>query len=295
MPQVAEAPRVANLRFDARDLASATPSTRNRYVDLIRVVSIGVVVLGHQLMAVLAYRQGSFTGKNLLEIDPGLQWLTWILQVMPLFFIVGGFTNSISWSSAQSRGKSYADWLRARAARLLRPSFWFVAFWTILPVAAVAAGLLPRKIAHVGGQEVALPLWFLSVYMVSVAAVPALVAVHRRLGPWTFAALGTGALVVDSLRFGLHVPVIGVVNFALVWLAVIELGFLWHDGALRRRRWLVWAMTGGGLGVLAVLVAWFNYPVSMIDLTHGVRSNAFPPSAALLALAVWQCGAMLLF
>src|SRR5439155_15470275 len=35
-------------------------------------------------------------------------------------------------------------------------------------------------------------------------------------------------------------------------------------------------------------------PVSMIGPTHGVRSNTLPPSAALLALGVWQCGAMLL-
>ncbi|MEO8292820.1 MAG: acyltransferase family protein [Actinomycetota bacterium] len=108
-------PRAAPIRPDARELASATPATRNRYVDLIRVASIGVVVLGHWLMAVLGYRDGSFTGENLLEIDPGLQIITWIFQVMPLFFIVGGFTNSISWSSAQGRGTSYADWLRNRA------------------------------------------------------------------------------------------------------------------------------------------------------------------------------------
>lgn len=280
--------------MDAHELASATPASRNRYVDLIRVVSIGVVVLGHWLMAVLGYRNGSFTGKNLLEIDPGLQGLTWIFQVMPLFFIVGGFTNAISWDSAKARGTSYADWLRARSARLLRPALWFAAFWTILPVVGVLAGILPKKIARIGGQEVALPLWFLAVYIVAVAVIPSMLVVHRRLGAWTFAALGGGALIVDSLRFDLHVPVIGIVNYALVWMAVIELGFLWRDGVLRRSRWLPWAMAAGGWVALATLVGWFDYPVSMIDLTHGVRSNSLPPSAALLALAIWQCGAMLL-
>jgi hypothetical protein len=53
-------------------------------------------------------------------------------------------------------------------------------------------------------------------------------------------------------------------------------------------------MAGGGLAALGVLVGWFDYPVSMIGLTHGIRSNSLPPSSALLALGVWQCGAMLL-
>lgn len=286
-------PRAAPIRPDARELASATPATRNRYVDLIRVASIGVVVLGHWLMAVLGYRDGSFTGENLLEIDPGLQIITWIFQVMPLFFIVGGFTNSISWSSAQGRGTSYADWLRNRAARLLRPALWFVAFWAILPVIAVAAGLLPSSIARVGGGEVALPLWFLAVYLLAVAAIPPWLAVHRRFGARSLGALVIGALFVDSLRFGLDMPFIGIANYAFVWLAVIELGFFWREGVLRRLLWLPWVMAVGGLLAVGVLVGWFDYPVSMIGLTHGIRSNTLPPSVALFALAVWQCGAML--
>lgn len=33
----------------------------------------------------------------------------------------------------------------------------------------------------------------------------------------------------------------------------------------------------------------------MIGLSHAQRSNTLPPTIALLALGVWQCGAMLLF
>jgi fucose 4-O-acetylase-like acetyltransferase len=278
----------------ARELAAATPQTRNRYVDLIRVVAIGVVVLGHWMMAVLGYADGKFTGKNLLEVDPHLQILTWVFQVMPLFFIVGGFSNAASWTSARERGESYADWLRARSSRLVRPALWFVAFWTLIPVAGVASGLLPSSVARVGGGEVALPLWFLGVYLLAVPAVPPLLAAHQRFGPWVLVPLAIGALAVDSLRFGLDVTEVGVVNFAFVWLTMLELGFLWRDGALRRRSWIPWAMMGIGLAGLALLVGFFDYPVSMIGLTHGVRSNTLPPSAALVSLGVWQCGAMLL-
>ena len=164
---------------------------------------------------------------------------------MPLFFIVGGFSNAASWESARGRGDSYAAWLTARSTRLLRPAVWFVAFWALIPTLGVLIGLLPSSIARVGGQEVALPLWFLGVYLLAVPAIPPLLWAHRRLGPLVLLPLGLGALVVDMLRFGLDLTAVGAVNFAFVWAAIIELGFLWRDGSLRRRAWLAWTMIGG--------------------------------------------------
>jgi hypothetical protein len=280
----------------ARDLVAATPTTRNRYVDLLRVASIAVVVLGHWTIAVLGYRAGKFSGSNLLELNPDLQVVTWVFQVMPLFFIVGGFTNCPSWSSAQARGVRYADWLRGRSVRLLRPAIWFVAFWTLIPVVGVEAGLLPASVARTGGEEVALPLWFLAVYLLVMLAVPPLVAAHRRFGGvQVFVTLVVVAFVVDNLHFGLDLPVVGALNYATIWLALLELGYLWREGKLDAPRWLPWAMIVLGLGSLLAMVTWFDYPVSMIGLTHAPRSNAQPPSLALLALGVWQLGAALLF
>ena len=258
-------------------------------------MSIGAVVLGHWNLAVLGFTDGAFTGKNLLELNPDLQIVTWLFQVMPLFFIVGGFTNATSWTSSRERGLTYGGWLAARAARLIRPALWFVAFWTLLPVVAVSAGVLSAGVARIGGQEVALPLWFLAVYLIAVAAIPGLFALYRRVGIWLTVGLGAGAFVVDNLRFGLDVRSIGFANFAFVWAAVISLGFAWSDGTLTRTARTAWAMAYGGLLSLVVLVAFFDYPVSMIDLTHAPRSNAQPPSLALLALAIAQCGVMLLF
>ena len=278
----------------ARDLAAATPETRNRYADLLRVASIFVVVIGHWLMAVLEYEDGSFVGKNLLEIATWTHILTWIFQVMPIFFIVGGFTNAGSWRSASRRGMSYATWLRTRSARLLGPALVFVAFWTVLPMLAVLVGL-PSGMARTGGREVALPSWFLAVYLLTVAAAPPLLAVHQRYGVRVLVALAAGAATVDAVRYGFDVGWIGVVNYAFVWLAILELGFLWREGALTRVRWIPWAMAGTGLAALALLTTVFDYPVSMIGLSHAQRSNTLPPTIALLALAVWQCGAMLIF
>jgi fucose 4-O-acetylase-like acetyltransferase len=280
-------------RLTARELASVTPVTRNRYVDLLRFVSIALVVLGHWLLAVLGFEVGRFVGENLLELEPDLQIATWLFQVMPIFFLVGGYTNALSWDSATRRGESYGDWLRARSTRLLRPALVFVAFWTVLPMLAVAIAL-PSSMALVGGREVSLPLWFLSVYVLVVAAAPALVSAHRRFGVAVVSALAAATVITDIAHYGLDLDWIAVANYVFVWLAILELGLLWRDGALRKVRWIPWAMLAGGAATVIALVTWFDYPVSMITLSHADRSNAFPPSLALLALGVAQTGLVLL-
>ncbi|HEV3398308.1 MAG TPA: hypothetical protein VG693_03365, partial [Actinomycetes bacterium] len=55
-------------------VAAATPAGRDRFADLLRVVSIVVVVAGHWLMAVVVWRDGRVEGGNALALVPGL-WL----------------------------------------------------------------------------------------------------------------------------------------------------------------------------------------------------------------------------
>jgi hypothetical protein len=278
----------------AEEISARTPPTRNRYVDLLRVVSIAVVVVGHWTMAVLGFEDGRFTGQNLLEIAPWTHVLTWVFQVMPVFFIVGGFTNAASWRSASERGETYGGWLRGRSVRLLGPALVFVAFWTVLPIVAVAVGALSSGVARTGGREVALPIWFLAVYLGSMASIPLLVAAHRRFGVGLALALVGAAALVDVARYGFGVPIVGALNYAFVWLAILELGLLWRDGSLTRRSATRWALAIGGLLALTALTRFVDYPVSMIGLTHAGRSNTLPPTLALVALAVWQCGAVLI-
>ena len=88
----------------ARRLAESTPSERNRYVDFLRAASILVVVVGHWLMSAPQMLTGDFRVDFLLTAAPWTGYLTWILQVMPIFFLVGGYANAVSWRSAQRKG-----------------------------------------------------------------------------------------------------------------------------------------------------------------------------------------------
>jgi fucose 4-O-acetylase-like acetyltransferase len=112
----------------ARNLAEATPEARNRVVDLLRAVSIVVVMLGHWTMAAVVVRAGIHAG-NILSLAGWAHPLTWLFQVMPVFFLVGGYANARSWRSARQRGAGYGTWLRGRTRRLVLPIIPVLVFW----------------------------------------------------------------------------------------------------------------------------------------------------------------------
>lgn len=281
-----------------RVLAEATPATRDRYVDLLRVASLAAVVLGHWLMAAVT---PDGVG-NLLAVVPALQPLTWLLQVMPVFFFVGGFAHALSYRSLLrkrpegSTDSVYAAFLRARLQRLLRPTMVFVLVWG-------AAALLIQLLGGGGGltgvtlRLVTQPLWFIGIYLAMVAFTPPLLRLHERYGWGAFAGLAGAAAAVDVLRFAAGVPYVEFLNFAFVWLAVHQLGFLRADGrlgvgpalsALRRPALLA----GGGLVAAVALVALGPYPLSMVGMPGEKVSNMAPPTLALLCHGLWLVGAV---
>ena len=98
----------------ASQMAAQTPEERNRYVDFLRSVSILVVIIGHWMIATAYVVDGEMNAGHLLAGRPQLHWLTWLFQVMPIFFIVGGYSNAVSLESAKRKGVGYAGWLSAR-------------------------------------------------------------------------------------------------------------------------------------------------------------------------------------
>ncbi|MFC5197697.1 acyltransferase family protein [Streptomyces kaempferi] len=277
----------------ARDLAAATPATRDKYIDLLRVASLGTVVLGHWLMAAVSVGDdGRAEVGNLLAVQPRLQLLTWVLQVMPVFFFVGGFSHAQSYRSLRRRaeregteGALYAVFLRARLQRLLRPTMVFIGVWglaaLLLQLAGARGGLLDVSL-----RLVAQPLWFIGIYLAMVAFTPPLLRLHERRGWGAFGGLVAAAGCVDVLRFGFGVPYVGFLNFAFVWLAVHQLGFLRADGRLRRP----YLLAGAGLAGAVLLVACGPYPLSMVGMPGERISNMAPPTFALLCHGLWLVG-----
>jgi fucose 4-O-acetylase-like acetyltransferase len=270
------------------DRASRTPGTRNRYADLLRAASIVVVVIGHWLMAAPAGSGMQLTLSDMLHVAPWTQWLTWVFQVMPLFFVVGGYANAASWESARGDGLGYGAWVSRRLQRLVRPVVPFLLVWCALGLSARWVGL-GRDVVRNGSEAAFVPTWFLAVYVIVVVLAPPMHRLWRRFGMTSFWAFVVGAAMVDTLARATGSEAVPWINYAFVWLAIHQLGYAWRDGLFAQPHRAT-SLALGGLAALVVLVGLASYPVSMVTVPGERAANSNPPTLALLALGVAHAG-----
>ena len=272
----------------ARAIAEQAPPSRNRYVDFLRAFSILAVVVGHWLVAAPYIRDGAVEGGHLLGILPWTVWLTWGFQVMPIFFLVGGFSNFVSWSANRRNGGTYAEWFTGRLQRLVNPVLPLFLIWTLFALFGTAAGV-DRQIVKLAAQLALIPVWFLSVYLMVASVVPFTYMLWQRWRIGSVAAFIAGAIAIDVAALAFDIPYINFLNFAFVWLAVHQLGFAWSEGVFAKPG--VALATGiTGLIALGLLVGLGPYPVAMIGVPGEPLSNSMPPTLALLALGIAQTG-----
>lgn len=275
----------------ARRLADQTPPSRNRYVDFLRGVSIMAVVLGHWIMAAPFYEPGKPQMWHLLTVSPWSQWLTWLFQVMPIFFFVGGYSNFTSWEAYQRRGQGYAPWLASRLQRLLQPVLPLLCIWMLLALVAKGSGV-PRGFLQIGSRIALVPTWFLAVYILVVLFVPLTVAAWKRMGIWSAVALMAGAAVVDVGFFAADWRWMGWLNYLFVWLAVHQLGYAWRNGMFASA-WKTFLLFPAGILALLFLVTRGPYPLSLVGVPTDAISNTLPPKLPLLALGIAQIGLLM--
>ncbi|GAA2994177.1 phospholipase A2 [Actinokineospora diospyrosa] len=214
---------------------------RAGYLGMLRVVSLAGVVLAESVLAFAP----------LLGLRPGVLWpVTWVLQLVPLFFFAGGDSNLLAWRAALADGSGYGGYLAARVCWLIRPVLAFVTAWLIVPL---SLDLLNASDAAVDAftRLIAQPLWLLGLYLLVVGATPALHWLHRK------APIGTPvaqALVVAGLSL------FGTGTFAAyaggIVLAALfgQLALHYADGSfdhLPRR-----VLPAVAVGALLCLVAW---------------------------------------
>jgi hypothetical protein len=277
-------------------LAAATPEGRDRYVDFLRLFSITVVVLGHWTLTLLVlWGDGGLSNMMAARIA------TWGLMVMGLFFAVGGFSHAKALTSLQRRGGSYGDFLRSRSTRLLQPVVVLLAVWVVAAAGlelsgaeawATSSGSHPIALAT---DRITTPLWFIGVYLAVVLLAPPLFALHQRFGLGALVVLVVLVVLLDVVRTQFDQGWAGGVNLLLVWLAVHQLGFLWNDGLLTRRRApLILFVLGWGTAI-ALTVPPDGYTIDMVGLPTTPGGNFAPPNVPLLAHAFGLLGLALLF
>jgi peptidoglycan/LPS O-acetylase OafA/YrhL len=273
-------------------IAESTPASRNRVVDTVRAVAIVVVVLGHWLAASIWLRaNGDIQLMNSLEWIPYAGWVTWIVQVMPVFFLVGGYASGRALAAAEPGGVDYGDWVTKRVRRLFTPVIPLLVVWTLLIV--ILGPFIPNDVVRAGAMSATVPLWFIAVYVMITALAPLTHRWWRSAGLVSFGLMCLAAIAVDVVRFSLDVPGIGWVNFLFVWAAVHQLGYWWTARETSGRG--ISSSTGlliaaVSLGFLIVLTALGWYPVAMVGVPGSELTNMTPPTFAIALLGFVQAG-----
>jgi hypothetical protein len=84
------------------EVEARTPQDRDRAIDVIRICALVGVVAGHTIMATSTLRDDVFLWGNLLTTSTVFQALTWVFQIMPLFFFAGAAASVTSWQPARA-------------------------------------------------------------------------------------------------------------------------------------------------------------------------------------------------
>lgn len=257
-------------------------SKRDLTLDLARVVCVVLVVVIHLLMVgVGADSSGALTISRPLEQQPWFAGATWVGQIMPLFFVVGGFASLTAWRSLIRRGGSASDYVRNRILRLAQPALPLFVFYVVVLGAATVIGVDPSLLDSVAAGA-GFPLWFLAAYALCQAFVPLFAGFHARAPRATLLALLGGVIFVDAIRYGTGITTFGLVNLFFVWLLVQQIGFWYADG---------WFAARSPLQLVGI--AALSY-VSLVPLTtlgpysSDMLANLNPPTLPLVALALGQ-------
>lgn len=281
-----------------KKISDNTPIDRDRYVDFLRAFSILVVVFGHWLSAVVFYKNGQLTAHNIVGIVPGLWITTWILQPMPLFFFVGGFSNYVSYQSIKKNKKSIREFYRARTSRLLKPTIVFILAWLLVLIIlyfiqkerGTFLSSVTSKLPLFG------PLWFLIVYILIVLTTPVMQLLHKKYRMKVVYCLFGLAVIVDLVRFLLSNSYFSYLNILFVWLLVHQLGFFYADGSLTRFSKLTFIISAlVSLIVLTILTNIGIYPRSMVGTGVEKVSNMSPPTICILIFSFWLISLAMLF
>ena len=277
---------------------------RDPYPDALRACALIVVVLGHWIATLPRIVDGRLVDTDhLLAAWSGAGFLTWVVQVVPLFVFVSAAVSADGVERRLRQGEQ-RQWWASRALGLARPTVTYLAVLVALASVAVLSG---GRLLELFDRSLTVHLWFLLMLLTVQALLPWCLRMDRRFGAGAVLALVGVAAAMDFARAGVssldglrwlgrevsaNPPGIAWINMLVVWLVPQQLGIAWKRGRFRG--------VGAGAGFLVLGAAWLllamasGYPVAMVGVALA-GNNMLPPTLALIGVMWLQVGAVLLF
>ncbi len=277
--------------IDIGELVTKVKADRNRAVDFYKAIAMIAVAFGHWMaIAVFKDQDGGLVAKNALEIDYSMAWVTWAFQVMPLFFLAGGFSSAVSLDSHNRKNGTPQDWVANRLRRMMVPTMVLAYFWIVALTAGSAVGL--GDMAFLGAAAAAIPLWFLANYTIDTAIAPITLPLFRKNPRLFFLGIGAAFILFEILGL-IGVPFIQGVNWVIGWLIFQIMGFAWKDGLIPARKSLAW-IAPLMWAVTYAVVKLGPWRASMVSDGEQAFNPTYPPSIALMLFGIAYCATALL-
>lgn len=261
------------MRAALRDQVLQATTGRDRVTDFVKAAALLLVVIGHSL-AWFVLPDGRLD--NTLNHAASLWWLTWVLQILPLFFFIAG-----AGMVRLAQDRSAAKYLQ-RAAALMEPAVLLFVFSFI--TACILTMVAPIGLQRNLGVLMVQLTWFLGGYMLYIALAPVLIRIN---GVFCLAMVLCGIAIVDWLRLHVCAP-LGWLNMVIVWAFFAVIGTRKAD-LLAAPTWLMVVGVLASVSAAAALIEYGPYSKALIT-ANGVPgiSNLAPPTLVLACAGVAQ-------
>lgn len=255
---------------EPRPVLDDTEQAQADAMGFVRILSLTGIVLGESLLA--------FTMRD--SVEPAWAWpLTWLLQLVPLFFLAGGLGTLHAWRASTS----YVGFLAGRVGWLIRPVLAFVIAWLVVPL-SLELLQAPESAITAFSRLVVQPLWLLGLYVLVVAVTPLMHRLHDLVPVAAPAVLFASVAGLGFVGGSVAAHVGGV----LVALLFGQLAFHYADRTLWRiPRALLLAVAAAAFAGLVLLTTFGAQP--RLQLAEPTGYAAFAPSlAGVLLIGVVQ-------
>jgi len=259
---------------EPRPRLTDTEQAQAHSMSFLRILSLTGIVLGESLLA--------FTMRD--DLEPAWTWpFTWLLQLVPLFFLAGGHSNLLAWRAMRDTGGGYLTFLAGRIGWLIRPVLAFVIAWLVVPL-SLEMLQAPESAVTAFSRLIVQPLWLLGLYVLAVAATPVMHRLHKAFPLVTPAVLLAGVVGLSFAGGSIAAHAGGV----LVALLFGQLAFHYADGTLWRvPRWALLTTAAVAFAGLVLLTTFGAQP--RLQLAEPTGYAAFAPSlAGVLLIGVVQ-------
>lgn len=254
-----------------RPVLDETEQAQAHSMSYLRILSLTGIVLGESLLA--------FAMRG--DMEPAWTWpFTWLLQLVPLFFLAGGHSNLLAWRAMEGH---YVTFLASRVGWLIRPVLAFVIAWLIIPLSLELLEA-PESAVAAFSRLIVQPLWLLGLYLLVVAVTPVMHRLHQALPKATLAVLTAGVIGLGFVGGSIAAHAGGV----LVALLFAQLAFHYADGSLWRipRAALVATAAAAFAGLVVLTIVGVQ---PKLQLAEPTGYAAFAPSlAGVLLIGILQ-------